>query len=237
MKRRRWMLGVDVLSFVIIVLLFSPLITGLTLHELLGIIFIFLLIAHLLFSWDWIKQTPKRVLNHPDWRYKLNLALNTSLFVLVVLELLSGVMISQSLIPLLGVNTINDWEWRSLHNQSSTGLVIIISLHIAMNWERILFYFKKREPLLNKRYSNSSNVVPVIIRNLKRFLIIAVTGILVSIFPFLILGFPDKTSVSTVNDIVRLKLNFLSGSVQVVGTIITISILAYIARRWLKIRL
>src|ERR1700712_2416422 len=98
MKRRRLMLSIDMILFAIIVLLFSPLITGLALHELLGIIFVSPFIMHLLFSWQWIKQSPKRALSHGDWRYKLNLILNTSLFVLVVLELLSGLMISQSLI-------------------------------------------------------------------------------------------------------------------------------------------
>ncbi len=237
MKRRRWMAAIDVLSLVIIILLFSPLITGLALHELLGLIFVFPFITHLLFSWLWIKQSPGRALTHADRRYKLNLILNTSLFVLVVMELMSGVMISQSLIPLFGLNTFNDWEWRALHNQSSVGLVIIVSLHIAMNWQRILFYFKKRVSVLNKRDTNSLLIVPTVIKNIKRFLIIVVAAILISAFTFLILGIPDKARVSTINDIARLRFNPLPGSVQVIGTIITIMILAYIARRWLKIRL
>ncbi len=61
---------------------------------------------------------------------------------MVILEIVSGVIISQILLPSFGVKTVNDWKWPALHNQTSVGIVIIISFHIAMNWQRINSYFK-----------------------------------------------------------------------------------------------
>lgn len=231
------MLFLDIFLFILIVVLYSPLITGLSSHEVLGIIFILPFILHLLFSWIWINQSTKRLFKNNSWRHKLNYLLNLTLFVLVTLEILSGLIISQVLLPLIGVKTVNDWKWRALHNQASVGIVIIVSCHIAMNWQRIISYFKNKLSAGSSVTKNNLYTVLIIVRELKRSLVLALVAVTITILSFLIVGMPDKDRVNPVNDIVRFKKNIMSGSVQVTGTILTIAILAYIAYRWLKIRL
>lgn len=237
MSRIKWMLSLDGFLFILFVLLYSPLITALSLHEFLGIIFILPFIIHLLFSWLWIKQSTKRLLKTINWRYKLNYLLNLTLFVLVILEIVSGLIISQVLLPSIGIKTINDWRWRALHNQVSVGIVIIVSFHISMNWQRIISYFKIQIPLASKITKNKVSVSRIIARELKRSLVIVFVAVIITILCLPIVGTPEKEKVNLVNDIVRLKQNTISGSVQLTGTVITIVILVYIAYKWLKIRL
>ncbi len=218
MSRRRWMLFLDLLLFTLIVVLYSPLITALSLHELLGVIFILPFILHLLVSWLWISQSTRRLFKNNNWRHKLNYLLNLTLFVLVTLEILSGLIISQVLLPSFGVNTVNDWKWRALHNQVSVGIVIILSFHISMNWQRIVSYFKKKVSAKSSVIKTNVYAVLIIVIELKRSLVIIFAAVIISIISFIAVGTPDKERVNLVKDIVRLKQNIVSGSVQVTGT-------------------
>jgi cytochrome b len=233
LSKSMYMLLLDILLFVIFIFLFSPLITGLAWHEWLGIIILFPVVLHLLFSWTWIKQSTKRLLKQHGWRHKFNYLLNTILFILVVLEVVSGLVIAQVSLPSMGVKTINDWVWRALHNQASTGMVVIISLHIALNWQRIVGYFKKKLflPITNSKKGLTFR------QGLLRIFFIILAAVIISSVAYLILGTPVKARLYAGNEIARFKLNFIAGIVQLTGTIITIAILAYMAWRWLKIKL
>lgn len=53
---------------------------------------------------------------------------------MVVLEIVSGLMISVVALPALGIPTIEDGAWRLLHNRFLNLLVLVLGIHIAMNW-------------------------------------------------------------------------------------------------------
>ena len=141
---RVYMFLLDVFLFVGLILLLSPFSTGLSGHEFIGAIFFLFLILHLLFSWSWIKGSTRRFLVQSGWRERFNYILNLTLFVFVVLEIVSGLIVSQILVPSIGIKTISDDAWRGLHQQSSVAIVILISLHISLNWQRMVSYFRKR---------------------------------------------------------------------------------------------
>jgi len=143
LPRRKLMLIVDAVLFLFIVLLNAPLFTGLQLHELSGICLVIPFSVHLLLSWKWIVHSTKHLFSQKDLKKRMNYLLNSMLFLLCILELASGLMISQFLVLYIGINTINDWKWRALHNQASVGIILTVSIHIAMNWLRIVSYFKK----------------------------------------------------------------------------------------------
>src|SRR4029077_10153488 len=102
------------------------------------------LTLHLLFSWSWIKGSTRCFLTDSNWRKRFSYFLNLALFVFVVLEIVSGLIVSQVLVPSIGIKTINDDAWRGLHKQVSVGIVILISMHISLNWQRMGSYFRKK---------------------------------------------------------------------------------------------
>ena len=60
------------------------------------------------------------------------------LFVSAVVAIISGLTISRVALPTAGISTIDDRRWRSLHNGSTTWMLIAVGLHIAMNWRSIV---------------------------------------------------------------------------------------------------
>src|SRR4029078_12948539 len=93
--RRRFIVFLDTTLLVIFILLLSPRMTGLALHEVLGLIFFIPIIIHLLIAWPWVHNATRRFFQTTKRRTRLNFFLNSILFILVITELVSGFIISQ----------------------------------------------------------------------------------------------------------------------------------------------
>ena len=130
--------AVDMFLLVALWLLFSPRLTGLAIHEWLGLALGLPLLLHLLLSWSWIANATVGLFAKATPRRTINYALNALLFVLIVLEIVSGVMISAIAIPAFGIATVNDRSWRALHNLGLNWTLLLLGLHLAMNWDQLL---------------------------------------------------------------------------------------------------
>lgn len=226
------MLVIDCFLFALIALLNSPIFTGLKIHEITGIIFLLPFFVHLLLSWKWIAQSIRYFLLKSTFKKKVFFFLNFFLFTFCVLTISSGIMISQFLLPYTGISTINDYKWRALHNQASIGIVIVASIHIAINWKRLISYFKKRV-----ENSGRPQRAFLLMKSVARTLLILWTALMITLVSILILSKPRKDRLYDGNDIVRLKYNMIHGSIQYFGTIIAFVIMILIVRKIMQIKL
>lgn len=132
-----FLVSLDALLLILGLLLMSPRLTGLTLHEWIGVTFLVPLLVHLLLSWRWIVTALKHSLSPARRRDAAYLALNTALFISTTVVIVSGVVISQVALPWLGVGTIDDRKWRATHNNWTDVMWVLVCAHIAMNWRWI----------------------------------------------------------------------------------------------------
>ena len=238
LSHRSYMFLTDILLSLIFLLLFSLLLTGLKIHELAGIAFFVLMLLHLVFSWTWIKLSAQKILRKKNWQKRFNFLLNATLFILVVLQVSSGLVISQVAVPALGIKTINDWAWRSLHSDCPRILVVVISLHIALNWQRIAGYFRKKNlTSIPSATSNGTAPVAVFANGLRIAVLILLAAAVVAVITFIIKGQPLEADKVPWNAIARFTPMLIPGLVQYSGGAIVICILVYMAHRWLKLRL
>lgn len=136
MTRRRVSLLLDSVMLVIFVALMSWRLTGVPAHEWAAIGLIGLLVVHLLLHWHWIETRVARVARGTTWRTRLNVLLNASLFVAMAVAMVSGVVISKVVAP-NALSAPRYLAWHSLHDGSSTAALVILGLHVALNWDRI----------------------------------------------------------------------------------------------------
>jgi cytochrome b561 len=134
---KAFLFTLDALLLLLGLLLMSPRLTGLALHEWIGIAFLLPLLVHLLMSWRWIVTALRRALAPACWRDAANLALNTMLFISTTVVVVSGLVISQVALPWLGVGTIDDRTWRTTHNNWTDAMWLFVCAHVAMNWRWI----------------------------------------------------------------------------------------------------
>jgi hypothetical protein len=136
-------LVIDVIIFVVFLIAMDPHSSGIAVHEWLTTAALAALVVHLLLSWDWIVQTTRRFVGKTSSQARVNYILNWLLFIDGTVIMLSGFMISESLLPALGMTLPRNFAWRSLHDLSSNLFLLLLGLHTALHWNWIVDAFKR----------------------------------------------------------------------------------------------
>ena len=233
-SRRKFIICLDTALLIIFLLLLSPRLTGLKLHEILGVILFIPLIIHLLLSWRWIKNSLQKFFKTASTRTKFNFFLNTVLFILTITALFSGILISQVVLPYFGIKTIDDSSWRFVHNAPLNFVVLFVGLHIAINWRWVVSVFKKG---LSSPKENSKLTSPRIGRIFLRVAILFLAMSVVALLLFSIIGKPSLERLLNQDEIARFAPTFRHGIIQFFGEAALIAVYAFVAWRWLRIRL
>jgi hypothetical protein len=136
--RTRFLLILDSLLFVAALVLQVVRLTGLTLHEWIGIAIALPLLVHLVLQWQWITATWRRAVTEKRRRAQFNLLLNGLLFVFMTLAIFSGVLASEVVTPNLPLAAGRTAIWSDLHSFTTNTLVGLVGLHVALNWRWIV---------------------------------------------------------------------------------------------------
>lgn len=138
MGRTRFLLILDSLLFVGTLVLQVVRLTGLTLHEWIGIAIALPLLLHLVLQWQWITATWRRAMAEKRRRAQFNFLLNTLLFVFMTLAIFSGVLASEVVTPNLALAAGRTGVWSDVHSFATNTLVGLVGLHVALNWRWIV---------------------------------------------------------------------------------------------------
>jgi len=142
-NQTRTKLVIDVIIFIVFLIAMDPHSSGIPIHEWLTTAALAALVVHLLLSWDWIVQTTRRFVRKTGSQARINYILNWLLFIDGTVIMLSGFMISESLLPALGMTLPRNFAWRSLHDLSSNLFLLLLALHTALHWNWIVEAFKR----------------------------------------------------------------------------------------------
>jgi hypothetical protein len=125
----------DITMFGAFLVVSNPHLTGMTVHEWLGVSLIGALITHLLFNWEWIVNVGRTFFKKLWHQSRLNFVVDTAFFIVMTGVLFSGLMISESVLPTLGIQLNASRNWRSIHFMLSDASVILLGLHFALHWK------------------------------------------------------------------------------------------------------
>jgi hypothetical protein len=104
------------------------------LHEWLGVVFVTALLLHLLLQWPWIASATGQLHAPRTPRVRINYTLNALLFIVMTFALASGFVISRAVLPTMGMHPSSNFVWTKVHKLFSTLVIVIIGLHLGMNW-------------------------------------------------------------------------------------------------------
>lgn len=128
----------DAAVFVAFLLALDPRLTGIALHEWLSLAVAAAVVTHLVLHWNWIVQVTRRFFGRTSGAARLNYAVNALFFLDLTLIMLSGVMISQAILPFFGLSAAGGSFWLILHSLSADWAVIIVAVHVALHWKWIV---------------------------------------------------------------------------------------------------
>jgi hypothetical protein len=149
-------LALDGALFVAFLVATAPRFTGIAIHEWLGIALSAAVVTHLVIHWSWIIGVARRFFNRTTGSARLNYALNTLLFVVFTTIIFTGLMISETALPWIGIRFEPDRFWRQLHHLASDVAVFLIGVHVALHWRwtvnatrRLLARFSRKTAAFN----------------------------------------------------------------------------------------
>lgn len=158
-KRVSFLLWFDAALFLLFLLTMTPRLTGLAIHEILGVVFAFFFLVHLLLSWPWIQSAARGLRAAGAWRTRINYSLNTVLYALTLIAIFAGLVISQVVLPAVHIPSVNDRAWHFLHNRMASLVRFGVGLHIAMNWQWIAAAVRRESASFRRRRASAETRV------------------------------------------------------------------------------
>lgn len=134
-KVKLWM---DIFIFISFLVVMEPHLSDLPVHEWLGLALTFVMMVHLLLSWDWIVQITRRFFKTVGAQNRINYILNWVFLLDGVVIMVSGIMISRVAIPALGLDLVLGPGWYKLHDLSTNVALLLLGLHTALHWSWIV---------------------------------------------------------------------------------------------------
>ena len=110
--------------------------TGLPVHEWMALTFGAGLLAHILLQWTWIASRTRRLLAAGAGRTRINYLINLGLFISMVATIVSGIMISEVALPVIGRPNVGG-AWRDVHGFGTNLVVLFVGLHVGLNLDWI----------------------------------------------------------------------------------------------------
>jgi hypothetical protein len=144
MLRNRLSIWLDTLLFLAVVVLMVTDFTGIPIHEWLGIALIPALLLHLQLQWPWIATRTRRLPEPRKGRLRVNYAINLLLFLSMVATIQSGRVNTRVAMPSFVAGWLGDRRWGQVHGWASSALLLMVGLHLALNWDWILAVLRKR---------------------------------------------------------------------------------------------
>ena len=145
---------IDLVAFVGFLLALEPRLTGTSIHEWFTLALAGTLLIHLLIHWDWVINITRRFFAKPLHITRMNYVLAVLIFLSFIVTVTTGLMISESVMPLLGFARAEGFAARQIHELASDLTLFLVIIHFALHWDWIknavyrIFVapFKRRTP-------------------------------------------------------------------------------------------
>lgn len=120
-----------------------PSLTGLPIHEWLGVALAGTLIVHLLLHMDWLWGVLKRFFKNLWHSSRLNFVVNLAVLMAYVGVTLSGILISRDVVSVFGIQLQENRTWQAIHSLTANATIWLTALHFALHWRWIVNAFKR----------------------------------------------------------------------------------------------
>lgn len=132
--KMRSRLVLDATLLVLFVVAMNTALTGIPIHEWLSVGVAILVVVHLLTEWDWTINAFTRFFKRLAALSRVNLVVDTALFVAFSLVMLSGFLVSESILPGLGLEIPRGPTWRIIHSLSAQLGLMLLGIHLGFHW-------------------------------------------------------------------------------------------------------
>jgi hypothetical protein len=130
---------IDTGIFAAFLVAMEPRFSGVAVHEWLSLALAGTIIVHLLLHWKWITSVLIRFFKKLWHSSRLKFVVDALLFTAFVGVMASGIVISRSVVPALGLQFgLGENGWRQLHALTADASMWLLGVHFALSWSWIV---------------------------------------------------------------------------------------------------
>ncbi|MGR7814572.1 DUF4405 domain-containing protein [Lacinutrix undariae] len=169
----------DLLFFVLMILVLIPQSTGIPIHEWLSFIILIPFFLHLLVNWKWIANNSKKAFKNVKQKSKFDYFFNWFLYLLMLVVTVSGIVISEAALPVLGIHFKINAFWTVTHNLSATLFMAFLGVHLALHWTWIVQSLKKLKLLADLHHLKQ--ILTIVKKQRKALLLLLALSVILSL--------------------------------------------------------
>ena len=138
-------LAIDVAALAVFLAVANPALTGIGVHEWLGLGMLLVFFVHALLHADWAVEALRGSIARPSWGCTGNLVLDALIVVALKAVTLSGIMVTGAVLPTFGWYAQGYYFWDPLHAMSAKALLALLLVHVVVHGKWLARVFKKGE--------------------------------------------------------------------------------------------
>lgn len=136
-------LVVDVTALVVYALVANPAVTGIAVHEWVGLGLVLVFLVHVAAHVDWVADAVRSALRDPAWGRTGNMVLDAGIAVAFMVCVVSGVLVSGAVLPAFGYYAQGYYFWDPLHAISAKVLLALLLVHVVVHARWLMRFAKK----------------------------------------------------------------------------------------------
>lgn len=140
------LLCLDIAMLLLVCVLECLALTGLNVHVWLGFALCPLVLVHVVMQWQWFITQFQRIRTTRAYRVRINTLLNLGLLIMMSAVLLSGILSSGPAASVVGERFGRARIWSEIHGWLNFIVVVLVGLHLALNWDWMLAALRRRRP-------------------------------------------------------------------------------------------
>lgn len=138
-------LAIDAVAFALYAAVSYPFLTGVGLHEWAGMLLFVLFVLHCAAHLDWVADALRGFRDGFSFARQGNLLLDFGILLAFTAVTVSGLGISGTVLPALGLVSSGYFIWGPMHAFSAKALLVLLLAHVVAHWRWIAKSMGKKE--------------------------------------------------------------------------------------------
>ena len=137
-RKSKRSLIVDAAALAAYLIAANPALTGVPIHEWVGVGLFVVFLVHVVQHFDWVVETVRTLIDHPSASRVGHFILDILILVAFMVCTVSGLLVSGTVLQAFGLYADGYFFWDPLHAASAKALLALLVVHIAVHWRWIV---------------------------------------------------------------------------------------------------
>lgn len=133
----------DIVALIVYLVAANPSITGISLHEWIGLGTLVVFFVHMALHMEWVVETFRGVVRGGSRSRVGSMVLAALALVAFCVCVVSGLMVSATVLPAMGFVATGYFFWDPLHAVSAKFLLALLLVHVAIHWRWIASFARR----------------------------------------------------------------------------------------------